>query len=94
MNEAFINPLARNGPSIISSARAIKSWAREVLTLPDEAVVSVSELTCHVPGCPPRETAILVMQSGETVQVSIHKRMEDVTEADLVQALAAASNRD
>jgi hypothetical protein len=94
MSEVFINPLARNGPSIISSARAIKSWAREVLTLPDEAVVSVSELACHVPGCPPRETVILVMQSGETVQVSIHKAMKDVTEDHIAQAFSAASNLD
>lgn len=88
MSGAFVNPLARNAPSIITRARAIKSWARTLLTLPEEAVVSVSELACHVPGCPPREIVILVMQNGETVQVSIHKRMEDVTEDDLIQAFA------
>ncbi|UXN57495.1 hypothetical protein [Phyllobacterium zundukense] len=94
MSEAFVNPLARNGPSVINSARAIKSWTRKLLSLPDEAVVSVSELACHVPGCPPRETVVLVMQGTETVQVSVHQPMKDVTEDDVVQAFSAASNPD
>ncbi|ATU95078.1 hypothetical protein [Phyllobacterium zundukense] len=94
MSEAFVNPLARNGPSVISSARSIKSWARELLTLPDEAVVSVSALACHVSGCPPRETVIFVMQGAETVQLSIHKAMQDVTEDDIAHAFSAASNPD
>ncbi|MFW8641977.1 hypothetical protein ACOJBO_00710 [Rhizobium beringeri] len=92
MSEAFVNPLARNGPSVISSARAIKAWARKRLSLPDEAVVSVSELACHVPGCPPKETVILVMQGTETVQVSIHKAMMDVTEDDVAHAFSTVPN--
>lgn len=94
MSEAFVNPLARNGPSVINSARAIKSWAREVFTLPKEAVVSVSELACHVAGCPPKETVILVMQGAGTIQVSIHKAMKDVTEDDVAQAFSAAFKPD
>ncbi|RVI99009.1 hypothetical protein CN193_21940 [Sinorhizobium meliloti] len=92
MNEAFVNPLARNGLSIINSARAIKSWARDRLSLPDDAVVSVSELACHVPGCPPKETVILVVQGTETVQASVHKPMKDVTEDDVAHAFSAASD--
>lgn len=92
MSQAFVNPLARNGPSVINSARAIKFWARKLLSLPDEAVVSVSELACHVPGCPPKETVILVMQGTETVEGSIHKPMKDVTEDDVAHAFSTASN--
>lgn len=92
MSAAFVNPLAPNDPSVINSARAIKSWVRAVRTLPDEAVVSVSELACHVPGCPPKETVILVMLGTETVQVSIHKPMTDVTEDDVAHAISTASN--
>ncbi|MEH7840057.1 hypothetical protein V7796_31475 [Rhizobium laguerreae] len=92
MSEAFVNPLARNGPSVISSARAIKSWARKLLLLPDEAVVSVSELACHVPGCPPKEIVILVMQGTETVQASIHKPMREVTEDDVAEAFSTSAS--
>jgi hypothetical protein len=90
MSPPFVNPLARNGPSVINSARAIKSWVRELLALSDDAVVSVSELACHVPGCPPKETVILVMRGSETVQAAVHKAMEDVTEDDVAHALSAA----
>ncbi|KKX25654.1 hypothetical protein [Rhizobium sp. LC145] len=89
MSEAFVNPLARNGPSVVSSARSIKLWARKLLSLPDEAVVSVSELACHVPGCPPKETVMLVMQGGRTMQVSIHKAMREVRLQDLAAALVS-----
>jgi hypothetical protein len=88
---AFVNPLAPNGPSIINNARAIKSWARKLLALPDDAVVSVSELACHMPGCPPKETVILVMQGTETVQASVHKPMKEVTENDVAFAFSPAS---
>lgn len=91
MSGAFVNPLAPNGPSVINSARAIKTWVRETLTLPEGAVVSVSELTCHAPGCPPKETVILVMQGTETIQASFHKPMTDVTEDDIAHAFSAAS---
>lgn len=92
MSEAFINPLARNRPSVIGSARDIKSWTRQLLGLPDDAIVSVSELACHVPGCPPKETVILVMQGGTTVQASIHKAMTDVTEAEVADAFKSSAN--
>jgi hypothetical protein len=92
MSEAFVNPLARNSPSVINSARAIKFWVRKLLKVPDDAVVSVSELACHVPGCPPKETVILVMQDAETAQASVHKAMTDVTEDDIAHAFSPASN--
>src|SRR5690606_29663987 len=57
------------------------------------AVVSVSELACHVPGCPPKETVILVMHGTETVQASVHKPMKDVTENDVAHAFSAANAR-
>lgn len=94
MSGAFVNPLARGGPSVVSSARSIKLWVREVLTMPDDAVVSVSELACHAPGCPPKETVILVMHGTETVQISIHKAMKDVTDDDVAHAFSAAFNPD
>lgn len=90
MSPPFVNPLARNGPVVINSARAIKSWVRELLALSDDAVVSVSELACHVPGCPPKEIVILVMRGSETVQAAVHKAMEDVTEDDVAHAFSAA----
>ncbi|WP_173514624.1 hypothetical protein [Sinorhizobium psoraleae] len=90
MNNAFINPLARGAPAVVSGARAIKQWTREALTLSEDAVVSVNELACHLPGCPPKETVVLVMQGARTLQVSIHKAMQDLTENDVALAFSIA----
>jgi hypothetical protein len=86
MSRAFVNPLARGTAGVVDGARAIKQWTRHRLVLPDEAVVSVNELACHLPGCPPKETVVLVMHDGKTVQASIHKVVQQVTEDDVAVA--------
>lgn len=86
MSAAFHNPLARGTSSIITKARTIKQWARQLLSIPDDAVVSVNEISCALPDCPPRETVILVMCGSNTIQVSIHKAMADVTAHDVSAA--------
>ncbi|WP_312808342.1 hypothetical protein [Agrobacterium cavarae] len=88
MSAAFINPLARNAIGTVNTARAIKQWTRELLDLPVEAVVCVNELVCHVPGCPPKETVVLVMRGQDTDQVSVHQAMRDITCEDLAAAFA------
>ncbi|MDI7925146.1 hypothetical protein MRS75_24155 [Rhizobiaceae bacterium n36] len=52
----------------------------------------MSELACLVSGCPPKETVILVMQGTETVQLSIHKPLSEVTEDDVAQAFLASAS--
>ncbi|MCD2174272.1 hypothetical protein [Rhizobium sp. C4] len=86
MNSGFVNPLKRRAPGLVDQARSIKQWTRESLSLTEDTVVSVNELACHVPGCPPQETVILVIRPSETVQASIHKAMADVAEADIQSA--------
>lgn len=88
MSRAFVNPLARGATGVINRARAIKQWTREQLALPDDVVVSVNELACHLPGCPPKETVVLVMCDGQTTQTSIHKAIEHVTEEDIAAAFS------
>lgn len=91
MNRSFANPLSRNDHTVIASARLIKQWMRDILVLAEDAVVSVNELTCHLPGCPPKETVVLVMRPGEPVfQVSMHKAMREVVRDDIETALAEA----
>jgi hypothetical protein len=88
MTGASANPLARGASGVVAKARAIKEWTRAIGALPDDAVVSVSELSCTLPGCPPRETVILVMHGGKTHQASIHKTMLEVTKDDVELALS------
>jgi len=89
MTHSFANPLSRRSAGVLSRAREIKTWARELSNLPDDAVVSVSELACHVPGCPPKETVVLLMHSDQTIQVSLHKAIVEITQEDIATALSA-----
>lgn len=88
MTGSFVNPLSRGSAGLLVRAREIKAWARDVFSLPEDAVVSVNELACHVPGCPPKETVVLMMFSDQTVQVSVHKGINDVTRQDIDHAFS------
>lgn len=80
------NPLARN-PRIPEATAAIKNWTRDVLDIDEEAIISVNELSCPKPGCPPRETIVLVLRSGApAMRISIHKAIIDVSEQDVIDA--------
>ena len=64
---------------------AIKRWTRAALAIGTETVVSVNELACAQPRCPPRETIVLVLREGTPARkLSVHKAMVDLTEEDVV----------
>ena len=84
------NPLARSGSAIVSQARLLKQWSRDLLHLHLEDIITVSELSCALPDCPPRETVIVVLSaSGDIRQISIHKALLEVDHDDIVCAIAA-----
>jgi hypothetical protein len=66
----------------------IKSWVRQSLSLPCDAVVTVSEIICRDVRCPGVETAILVMPPGEPTRlVKIPAPLLDVRQGDIEAAL-------
>ena len=70
----------------VALIRQIKDWAYECLPISSDATVSVMELECHEPGCPPLETVIAAMEQGkETRQWKFHKPMPEVTHADVAE---------
>ena len=85
----FVNPLARKQrPGYPEAIDHIKATVRTVLDLPDEVVVSVTELTCREPGCPDIETVIAILSAGrKSFTVRFHTPIPDVTDADLNAAL-------
>ncbi|NTB99522.1 hypothetical protein G6M84_23860 [Agrobacterium tumefaciens] len=86
------NPLARSGSAIVSQARLLKQWSRDLLHLHPDDIVTVSELSCALPDCPPRETVIVILSaSRETLQLSIHKALLEVEYDDIVRAIAGNS---
>ena len=73
--------------SLPERATAIQFWTRQILALPEDSVVSVSEFSCGKPTCPNQHTAIFVMsQEGITRKISVHKPLADISEFDVLEA--------
>jgi hypothetical protein len=54
--------------------------------------ISISQLQCHEPGCPPLETVIAVMtQPPQTFKV--HAAAGEITRPDLVLAIGGSENQ-
>jgi hypothetical protein len=71
------------------AVRQVKEWARAALRASDDTVFAVNEIACTDPACPGLETVILVMQPGtKTRACKIAKGLSDVTEPDIIAALA------
>jgi hypothetical protein len=70
---------------------AVKQWTRAAMELDLDEPVSVSEVTCQIPNCPPVETVIVAMpHKGHWLRTSVHKPMPDVLEEDVLWALRYA----
>ncbi|MEL7331027.1 MAG: hypothetical protein AAFN12_02200 [Cyanobacteria bacterium J06560_2] len=69
----------------ISSAelQQLKAWVYETLKLDRDIPVSISQLKCAEPGCPPLETVIAVMsQPPQTYKV--HRPAAEIEKADVI----------
>lgn len=86
----FDNPLApKRGGGYSAFIARIRDWTRDALALDEAVLISVNELACPEPGCPPRETIILVMpKEAAPIRARIHKAMAEVTAGDVRTAFA------
>ena len=66
----------------IEKLRQIKNWVYQTLNIDRPIPISLNQLQCHEPNCPPVETAIVVMTSPPR-QYKIHKPMSKITEIDI-----------
>lgn len=81
---SFLEPRSR-----IDSATAgrIRDWARQRWEVPVDGSVTVTELRCSEPDCPPLETVVIVSpRPGETFQRKVHKPAAELTYVDLEDA--------
>ncbi len=70
-------------------AGVVKAWVTEHLGLAEADIVTVAELACHEPGCPPVETVVTVHASdGQRRTWHVHKSLAEVDEKDVVTALS------
>ena len=71
----------------IEQLQQVKDWLYEVLQIDRHTIISMSQLQCNDPNCPPLQTAIAIMTIPHRV-IRIHKAIPDITLADVVQAIA------
>ena len=76
----------QKNPARAQTVARVETWTRARFTLAPEVVVSVAELACQVPGCPPIEVVIAFWEGETRYHFKIFKRLEDVEEADLPYA--------
>jgi nitrate reductase delta subunit len=61
----------------------VATWTRERFKLLSDDVISVSEIACKLPGCPPLETAIAFWTNGQRHHFKLFKRVAEVKFDDL-----------
>jgi len=70
--------------------RRIKTVLRQVLELPEDAMITVTQLACLEEDCAPLETVIGLLRSGSPqLQHKVHKETDAIDAGDLLQVCEA-----
>ena len=67
-----------------AALQQLKSWFHDLLKLDPDVSISVSQLQCKEPGCPPTETVITIL-SQPAQQYKIHKALDDIVLVDVIR---------
>lgn len=70
----------------LAALERVSAWTRKRFSLAPEDVVTVAEVTCQLPGCPPLETVITFWQSETRHHFKILKPVAEVEEGNLPYA--------
>ncbi len=67
-----------------NAVRNLKKIVAEQFELPNDTTLSVAELNCHEPGCPPTETVITArLPDGTTTDWRVTKPVAGIQETDI-----------
>ena len=71
-----------------AAVRRVKALVTEQLGLPGTVTLTVAELACHEPDCPPIETVVTLHGAdGRRRTWRLHKPVAGITAADVAAAL-------
>ncbi|MEA5594536.1 hypothetical protein [Rivularia sp. UHCC 0363] len=62
--------------------KQVKEWIYQCLNIDEEISISLSQLQCTEPDCPPIETVISIMKNP-VQQYKIHKKIADIEYSDI-----------
>ncbi|QYN34033.1 hypothetical protein K1T35_37200 [Pseudonocardia sp. DSM 110487] len=65
----------------------IAALVRTTLRIPEDIAITVQQLSCREPGCPPVETVIAVLGTPSR-RWTIHRRIAEIDDAAVVGVLA------
>ena len=69
----------------LKTIRHIKQVLCEVLELPEDAIITITELACMEDSCAPFETVIGLLRTNlPQLQFKIHKSVKDINAQDLI----------
>lgn len=85
INLNAMNLFTKSTPQIdLEKIKQVKAWVYQTLNLDREIAISINQLQCHEPNCPPVETVIAIM-TNPIEQYKIHKSISQITESDIKQ---------
>lgn len=88
----MIGPFGARSSEESGRAGRIKGWVSRAFGLEEGTPVTVMELRCKEPGCPPVETAIAILDApGSPRQYKVHRPMSEVAFED-VERLAVSES--
>jgi len=71
-----------------AAIRRVKACITEVLDLPGTTTLTVAELACHEPDCPPIETVVTLHDAdGQRRTWRLHTPVAEITVADVAGAM-------
>ena len=79
----FSQSLSNRG-SNPAALQQLKTWVYDLLKLDPDIGISVGQLQCKEPDCPPIETVITIL-SQPAQQYKIHKALDDIVLADVIR---------
>jgi len=73
----------RNRPERLQALQRVRDWTCARFELGADDVVTVAEVNCTLPGCPPLETVIAFWTGGRRHHTKVFKPVAEVIEDDL-----------
>ena len=70
--------------SNVIAAQKVKELVNVKFKLDDKSTLSIAELNCHKPDCPPKETVITIRDmDGNAKNWRIHKPINEIVDEDI-----------
>jgi hypothetical protein len=89
----FIPDPGDTAPTPPEHTAAIRRWTREVLGIPEDVMIMVTDTPCADPGCPLIESIVTVFEASETRAWAFTRPAVAVTKTMIQQTLATPPRR-